>query len=107
MGQAAQKRSRGNQFNRHEADADSAGGIHDGLAGNGIGVRGKHSAGEKQHLVRITEPFYLGTYPVTYGDFLTFCHAAEYKTEAETDGKGAYGTDSKDNWSQKPKFTFQ
>jgi formylglycine-generating enzyme len=72
-----------------------------------LDVRGKHSAGEKQHLVRITEPFYLGTYPVTYGDFLTFCHAAEYKTEAETDGKGAYGTDSKDNWSQKPKFTFQ
>jgi formylglycine-generating enzyme len=62
---------------------------------------------EKQHSVRITKPFYLGVYPVRYGDFLTFCHAAEYKTDAETDGKGGWGYDSNGKFGQKPEFTFR
>jgi formylglycine-generating enzyme required for sulfatase activity len=44
-----------------------------------------------QHRVRITRTFYLGTYPVTLGEFLKFYHDANYKCEAERDGKGGWG----------------
>jgi len=47
-----------------------------------------------QHRVRITKPFYLGTYHVTRGQFRQFVAATAYKTGAEK-GKnpGAYGWD--------------
>lgn len=44
-----------------------------------------------QHRVRISRPFYLGQYEVTFGQFLQFYHDAKYKTEAERDGKGGWG----------------
>ncbi len=47
-----------------------------------------------QHRVRITRPFYLGQYPVTLGEFVTFYHDANYKLEMERDNKGDYGLDS-------------
>ncbi|MGA2069396.1 MAG: formylglycine-generating enzyme family protein [Thermoguttaceae bacterium] len=45
-----------------------------------------------QHRVRITRPFYLGTYHVTRGQFRQFVADTEYKTDAEKGEKpGAWG----------------
>ncbi|MGO8744969.1 MAG: formylglycine-generating enzyme family protein [Thermoguttaceae bacterium] len=48
-----------------------------------------------QHRVRITKPFYLGTYHVTRGQFRQFVADAGYKTDAENGigFKGAFGWD--------------
>jgi formylglycine-generating enzyme len=47
-----------------------------------------------QHRVRITKPFYLGTYHVTRGQFRQFVADAGHKTDAEKGEKpGAYGWD--------------
>jgi formylglycine-generating enzyme len=48
-----------------------------------------------QHRVRITKPFYLGTYHVTRGQFRHFVKDSGYKTDAEKeDGRGAAGWDA-------------
>jgi sulfatase modifying factor 1 len=44
-------------------------------------------ADHPQHLVRITKPFYLGTYHVTRGQFRQFVKDSGYKTDAEKDPK--------------------
>ena len=47
-----------------------------------------------QHRVRITRPFYLGTYHVTRGQFRQFVADTGYKTDAEKGEKpGAFGWD--------------
>ena len=47
-----------------------------------------------QHRVRITKPFYLGTYHVTRGQFRQFVEDTGYKTDAEKGEKpGAWGWD--------------
>lgn len=46
---------------------------------------------ERQHFVRITQPFFLGIHEVTRGQFEQFVTETGYKTNAETDGKGGYG----------------
>jgi len=47
-----------------------------------------------QHRVRITKPFYLGTYHVTRGQFRQFVAATAYKTDAENDERpGGWGWD--------------
>ncbi len=43
------------------------------------------------HRVRITKPFFLGTYTVTLGQFRQFVEATDYKTDAEQDGRGGWG----------------
>jgi len=44
-----------------------------------------------QHEVEITQPFYLGKYEVTVGQFKRFVQEAPYQTEAEKDGEGGWG----------------
>jgi uncharacterized protein (TIGR02996 family) len=43
-----------------------------------------------RHQVTLTEPFYLGVYPVTVAEFQRFASATNYQTEAERAG-GAWG----------------
>ncbi len=48
-----------------------------------------------QHRVRITRPFYLGTYHVTRGQFRQFVKQSGYKTDAEKgENRGGFGWDS-------------
>ena len=48
-----------------------------------------------QHRVRITKPFYMGTYHVTRGQFRQFVKDTGYKTDAEKgENPGAFGWDS-------------
>jgi formylglycine-generating enzyme required for sulfatase activity len=49
---------------------------------------------EPQHEVQITQPFYLGKFAVTRGQFRKFVQATGHRTEAERDGKGAGGYDA-------------
>src|SRR5947209_6759619 len=43
------------------------------------------------HPVRITRGFYLAVHPITVGQFRAFVKDAGYRTQAETNGKGAIG----------------
>ena len=47
---------------------------------------------ERQHLVRITQPFFLGIHEVTRRQFEQFVAETGYRTNAETDGKGGIGS---------------
>jgi formylglycine-generating enzyme required for sulfatase activity len=49
---------------------------------------------EEQHEVEITQPFYLGKYAVTRGQFRKFVEATGHRTEAEKDGLGGSGYDA-------------
>jgi len=63
-----------------------------------------------QHKVRITQPFYLGVYEVTKGQFQQFVEASGYKTEAEKDGEGGFGwNESKGEFEfdPNPKYTWR
>ena len=44
------------------------------------------------HKVELTRGFFLAAHEVTVGQFRQFVHAAGYRTDAERDGKGSYGT---------------
>jgi formylglycine-generating enzyme required for sulfatase activity/serine/threonine protein kinase len=62
----------------------------------------------RKHLVRITQPFYLGVTEVTRGQFRIFADDTGYKTETEKDGKGAFGwNEETKRFEQNPKFTWQ
>jgi formylglycine-generating enzyme required for sulfatase activity len=46
------------------------------------------------HKVKISKPFYFGTYEVTRGQFRKFVEDSGRKSDAETDGTGGYGAES-------------
>ena len=54
-----------------------------------------HQSNEAQHRVRITRPFYMGTYEVTLGQFLAFYHDADYKTRWKSQGISGSGLNPK------------
>jgi sulfatase modifying factor 1 len=61
------------------------------------------------HRVTISQPFYLGKYEVTKGQFKKFVEDSGYKTDAEKDGNGGWGyTGDKDKpFEQRPSFTWR
>jgi formylglycine-generating enzyme required for sulfatase activity len=75
------------------------------MMGSPEGDKGRESD-EHPHRVRITKPFYLGAHEVTLGQFLEFYHRANYKTEAERDGKGGWGYtgDRESPFKQSPEY---
>lgn len=64
---------------------------------------------EQQHRVQITQPFYLGIYEVTRGEFRKFVEATGYRTEPERDGAGGWGYDavSKRSVGRRPKYSWR
>src|SRR2546429_2737586 len=56
--------------------------------------------------VKITQPFYLGVYEVTVGEFRKFVEATDYHTDAEKDGEGADGC-SNGKWETKPGYSWK
>ena len=59
------------------------------------------------HRVRITQPFYLGAYHVTRGQFRQFVEATHYRTDAEKDSNGSSGYISDGAFEQKPQFNWR
>jgi formylglycine-generating enzyme required for sulfatase activity/tRNA A-37 threonylcarbamoyl transferase component Bud32 len=59
------------------------------------------------HEVAITQPFYLGAYPVTVRQFRTFVDATNYKTEAETSGVGAFAMAADGSWQPDPNCNWR
>ena len=58
----------------------------------GQGVVVWYNGEQPQHRVRITKPFYLGTYHITRGQFRQFVRDSAYETDAEKAAKlGAVG----------------
>jgi formylglycine-generating enzyme len=74
-------------------------------------VEDNHGDEQPQHRVRITHPFFLGTYEVTKGHFKKFVEETGYQTEAERDGAGAWGyTSEKDSsfpFAPRPTFSWR
>ncbi len=62
---------------------------------------------EHEHEVAITQPFYLGKFEVTKGQFAEFVKATGYRTDAEKDGKGGYGLEGDGQWNQRPEYTWR
>ncbi|HBO43313.1 MAG TPA: DNA recombination protein RecF [Planctomycetaceae bacterium] len=61
------------------------------------------------HRVRITKPFYLGSYEVTLCQFREFVNATGHKTDAEKSEKGGWGYtgDEKKPFKRDPKYTWR
>lgn len=60
-----------------------------------------------RHAVRIRRPFYLGSGEVTVGQYRQFVEAVHYRTEAQSDGQGGIGPESKGGaFAAKPSFTW-
>ena len=59
-----------------------------------------------QHKVRISKPFLLGATEVTLGEFRTFCTAANFKTEAESDGQPSLGYSPQGNSLESRDFKY-
>jgi eukaryotic-like serine/threonine-protein kinase len=61
------------------------------------------------HAVTISQPFYLGKFEVTKGQFKKFADATGYRTDAEKDGKGGFGYtgDQLKPLDQRPTFNWR
>lgn len=62
-----------------------------------------------RHRVTFTRPLWVAKYPVTRGQFAAFVKAANYTTEAETDGRGGWGYDAAAGRLEgpKPQYTWK
>jgi formylglycine-generating enzyme required for sulfatase activity len=62
-----------------------------------------------QHLINISEDFFIAVAPVTRAQFARFVEAENYQTEAEKDGLGGTGYDPKTNQflDRQSKFTWR
>jgi formylglycine-generating enzyme required for sulfatase activity len=65
-----------------------------------------HSFYEVEHEVELRRDYMLGKTTITRGQFRAFVEDADYKTEAEQDGKGGYGW-TRNGFAQKPEFTWK
>ena len=78
------------------------------LMGSPDGGEGRLGSEGPQHEVEISKAFYLGTYPVTRGQFAAFVKDdGGYQTEAENDGKGwGYNVSTK-QFESGPKYSWR
>jgi len=65
-----------------------------------------HQADEMERRITISEPYYIGKYPVTVGQFTRFTGATRYRTEAERGASGGSGWDGK-ALVQRKEFNWQ
>ena len=69
---------------------------------------GRYDDEGPQHEVEITQPFLMGAYPVTVGQFAAFVQDSGYRTDAEKDGKGGFGFNlTTAQWEQKAEYTWR
>ena len=58
-----------------------------------------------QHPVRLTQPYYIGTFEVTRAQFARFVQATGYKTDIERNGKGGW-SNHKGEWVRRPEHVW-
>jgi formylglycine-generating enzyme required for sulfatase activity len=68
-----------------------------------MGSRGEYADEEPTHTVRITQPFYLGTFPVTQREFEIWTQAATVKHENHFSGKPSHPAENMD-WNEATSF---
>ncbi len=78
------------------------------LMGSPDGEEGRDQDESPQHVVEITQAFYLGKYEVTVGQFCKFVEETGYRTDAEKDGQGGEGYDAATNeFKRHPQYSWR